>query len=127
MKEQIVTEGVVAFCNLVETEKFNGQDTGRFSIVLGMEDDEAEKVRGYGVNVKEYQNKGQRSFKSKYPVDVIDVDGNVMDKRIPYGSKVRLLWSPGPAHPQWGVPAYLNKVRVLELSENGGGDTPDSF
>jgi|TARA_R100000084_G_C4612492_1_gene128849 hypothetical protein len=126
-KEQVVTEGVVAFCNLAETEKFNGQDTGRYSVVINMTDEEVEKVKAFDVQTKEYNDQGQRSFKSKYPVTVVDIDGNTTDKRIPYGSKVRLLWSPGPAHPQWGVPAYLNKVKVLELSDNDGGDTPEEF
>ena len=40
----MITEGVVAFSNLSETEKYNGQDTGKFSIVLTLEEDEAGKL-----------------------------------------------------------------------------------
>ena len=38
----MITEGVVAFSNLAETEKFNGQDTGKYSIVLTLEQEEAD-------------------------------------------------------------------------------------
>ena len=46
----MITEGVVAFSNLSETEKYNGQDTGKFSIVLTLEEDEAGKLSDAGVH-----------------------------------------------------------------------------
>ena len=47
----MITEGVVAFSNLSETEKYNGQDTGKFSIVITMEEGEAESLKSLGVKV----------------------------------------------------------------------------
>jgi len=117
----MIVEGIVAFCNLEQTEKFNGQDTGKYSIVINMTDEAAEVVAAEGVKLKEYKNQKQRSFKSKYPVEVLDVNDVQVSKHIPYGSTVRLLWQPGKPHPSAGVPAYLNKVKVLEYADNGHG------
>lgn len=121
----MITEGVVAFCNLSETERYNGQDTGKYSVVVTMEPDESERLAAEGVKVKEYKDQPQRKFASKYPVDVVDVDGNPTSKHIPYGSLVRLQWKPGQDHPTYGVAPYLSKVKVLEMSENGTDDEED--
>ena len=96
----MITEGVVAFSNLAETEKFNGQDTGKYSIVLTLEQEEADKLSDAGIIVKEYKNQPQRKFVTKFPnFPVMDTEGDTIDKYIPYGSKVRVLWEPGKPHP----------------------------
>lgn len=117
-----VTTGVVAFCNLDEHELYQGKSTGRFSVVVTLDEAEASKLSDKGVKVKTYQPeegeaRKQRKFSSKYDVSVLDIDGNRASNRIPFGSTVRLLWADGPAHPEHGVPTYLNKVRVIELAE----------
>ena len=117
----MITEGVVAFSNLSETEKYNGQDTGKFSIVLTLEEDEAGKLSDAGVNVKEYKNQPQRKFVTKFPdFPVMDAEGEVIAKHIPYGSKVRVLWEPGKPHPTHGVAPYFKKIKVLELASHEG-------
>ena len=120
-----VITGTVAFCDLKEHEVFNGKTTGRFSIVITMDADEASKLSDKGVKVKDYEGKQQRKFSSKFDVPVLDVDGENVSKDIPYGSIVRLLWADGPAHPEHGVPTYLNAVRVVELAQGGLEDNPD--
>ena len=114
----IVTTGVVAFCNLKEHESFNGKTTGRYSIVVTMDEAEASKLSDKGVKVKSYEGKAQRKFSSKFDVPVLDLDGHSVDKAIPYGSTVRILWKDGPAHPEHGVPTYLNAVRLVEKADS---------
>ena len=122
----MITEGVVAFTNLAETEKYNGQDTGKFSIVLTLEQDEADKLTEVGVNVKEYKNQPQRKFVTKFPnFPVMDAEGDVIAKHIPYGSKVKVLWEPGKPHPTHGVSPYFKKIKVLEMAEHGGNVEDD--
>ena len=115
----MITEGVVAFSNLSDTERYNGQDTGKYSIVITMEQDEADKLTAEGVNVKEYKNQPQRKFVTKFPqFSVLDVDGNPVPKEIPYGSKVKILWQGGKPHPTYGVAPYFKKIKVLEYADN---------
>ena len=71
----MITEGIAAFVNLSETERYNGQDTGKFSIVINMDPDEAAKVEAAGIKVKEYKNQPQRKFASKFDVQVVDSEG----------------------------------------------------
>ena len=123
----MITEGIVAFCNLAETESYNGKDTGKYNITLTLDEADASVLREEGVHVKDYEDKDgnihkQRKFSSKYPIDVLDLDDNVVSKHIPYGSKVRVKWKIGNPHPQWGTSTYLEKVRILELSERTNTD-----
>jgi hypothetical protein len=123
----IVTSGVVAFSNLTEHEMYDGQSTGRYSLVITMEDSDASKLADMGVKLKNYDGKEQRKFASKYHVSVVDTEDRPVNGEIPYGSKVRVLWKDGVAHPQHGVGTYLNKVRVVEFAENDGEDAPSDF
>ena len=113
-----VTTGVVAFCDLNEHEVFKGKSTGRFSIVVTMEDEAASKLADMGVKVKEYEGKKQRKFSSKFDVPVLDLNGEKVSKDIPFGSTVRLAWKDGAEHPEHGVPTYLDAVRLVELNES---------
>ena len=130
----IVTAGNSAFSNLTEHEDYQGQSTGRFSLVITLDEQEAKKLENMGVKIKTYTNPEtgvtalQRKFATKYHVDVVDIDGSPVSGEIPYGSKVRLLWKASEdAHPQHGVGTYLNKVRVVEFAEGSDEDTPEEF
>lgn len=125
-KQAIVTTGVVAFSNLTAHEFYEGKDTGRYSLVATMSEAEANRLEDLGVRVKTYEDKKQRKFASQYPVGVVDIDDRPITTEIPHGSVVRLLWQNGPAHPEWGVPTYLNKVRVVEMAESIA-ETPEEF
>ena len=122
-----VTTGVVAFSNLDEHEVYRGQSTGRFSLVVTMDENEASKLEDMGIKIKEYKDKKQRKFTSKFKVDVLDLNGDPVPGEIPYGSVVRLLWKEGDPHPEHGVPTYLNKVRLVEVAEHDMADTPPEF
>ena len=47
------TNGVAAFVNLLETDKYNGQDTGKYSITLTMDEEEATELENMGIKLKE--------------------------------------------------------------------------
>lgn len=118
----MLTEGTVAFSNPTSTERYNGQDTGKYSLVVTLDDHSA--LRAQGVKVKEYEGKYQRKFTSKFEIDVLDSEGNPVKGEIPRGSRVRLQYGLGKnPHPVHGVSPYLNKVRVLEFAER----TEDGF
>lgn len=119
-------EGIVAFESLRETDKFNGQDTGKYSVTLTLDDKDADYLEKQGVKLKSYEGKRQRKFASKYQPLVFDKDGNTYGGNIPYGSKVRIVWTEGAAHPVHGVTPYLNKLKVLELAVNDGSDDDPS-
>ena len=55
-----VINGVVAFANLAEHEVYNGQSTGKYSLVLTLDDSEAEKLEKEGIKLKMYKNQAQR-------------------------------------------------------------------
>ena len=126
--------GTVAFSNLVTQDEWQGQPTG-YSITLVLDPESAAALESQGVKIKDYEGKAQRKFKSKFEVNQYNEDNTVVAEEdrieVPYGSKVRVLFSLGPKHPQHGVSPYLNGVKVLELADNeggaGGGAIPEEF
>ena len=124
----IVTSGVVAFSNIEEFEVYDGQSTGRYSLVINMEPADASVLENMGVKVKEYDGKAQRKFASKFKVDIVDMNNEPIQTEIPFGSKVRVLWASGDPHPVHGAPTYLNRVRVVEMAESTELDeVPEEF
>ena len=115
-----VLEGLVAFENLTEHEMYNGQSTGKFSVVLSLEEPQAVDLEARGVKLREYEGVKQRKFASKFEVGIVNADGTPFQGRVPRGSKVRLLWQEGAPHPVHGTSTYLNKVKVLEVAEQSG-------
>ena len=122
-----VIEGVVAFSNLTECDVYKGKSTGRYSLTLVISEAGAAQLESMGVRVKEYQDKKQRKFASKYPVRrVVNVDDTAFTGEFPYGSKVRVAYEIGEEHPEHGVPTYVNAIRVLEVADTSGG-VPSDF
>jgi len=117
-----VVEGTLAFENLDTHEMYQGQSTGKYSVVISVDEDTASSLSGSGVKMREYEGKAQRKFASKYDVPVYDKEGMPFTGRIGRGSKVRLLWQEGPPHPVHGVSTYLNKIKVLEVAEQDDGE-----
>ena len=115
-----VLEGLVAFENLTEHEMYNGQSTGKFSVVLSLGEEQAVDLDARGVKLREYEGVKQRKFASKFEVGIVNADGTPFQGRVPRGSKVRLLWQEGAPHPVHGTSTYLNKVKVLEVAEQSG-------
>jgi len=117
-----VLTGKAAFVNLTETEQYQGQDTGRYTLTVTLDDDSAQMLSSQGVKLRDYEGKAQRKFSSKYPVRVIDAEDNPFIGPITRGSTIRLSYKTGPAHPVHGTPTYLNAVRVIELADDAGID-----
>jgi hypothetical protein len=111
--EARVVEGIVNFSNVTEHDVYNGQSTGSYTLTITMSEDDAESFVSQGVKIKDYQGNKQRKFKSNYEIKRFDAEGNAYRGEIPFNSKVRLQYKLGPAHPVHGVPAYLEKVKVL--------------
>ena len=123
--EAQVVEGIVNFSNVTEHDVYNGQSTGSYTLTITMSEDDAESFVSQGVKIKDYQGNKQRKFKSNYEIKRFDAEGNAYRGEIPCNSKVRLQYKLGPAHPVHGVPAYLEKVKVLEEAEMTANDSPD--
>jgi hypothetical protein len=117
-----VVEGTIAFENLDTHEMYQGQSTGKYSVVISVDDSTAEKLESAGIKLREYEGTKQRKFSTKYDVPVMNAEGEPFAGRIGRGSKVRLLWAEGQPHPVHGVGTYLNKIKVLEVAEQEAGE-----
>ena len=118
-----VVEGTLAFENLDTYEMYQGQSTGKYSVVISVDEDTASSLSGLGVKMREYEGVTQRKFSTKYDVPVYDKEGMPFTGRIGRGSKVRLLWAEsGAPHPVHGTSTYLNKIKVLEVAEQDDGE-----
>ena len=119
-----VLEGNVAFANLDEHEEYQGQSTGKYSLVLSLEPEDADKLASKGVKLREYEGTAQRKFSTKYEVPMFDAEGNEFNGRLTRGSKVRVNYAEGIPHPVHGTSTYLSAIKVVELAEpvEGGGD-----
>ena len=117
-----VIEGTVAFENLNEHEVYQGQSTGKYSLVISLDDETSNDLEAKGVKLREYEGVKQRKFSTKYDVPVMDAEGNPFKGRIGRGSKVRIMYAEGQPHPVHGTSTYLNKIKVLEVAEQEGGE-----
>jgi hypothetical protein len=119
-----VLEGNVAFADLDEHEVYQGQSTGKYSLVLSLDPEDADKLASKGVKLREYEGTAQRKFTTKYEVPLFDAEGNEFNGRLTRGSKVRVKYAEGKPHPVHGTSTYLSAVKVIELAEatEGGGD-----
>ena len=119
-----VLEGNVAFANLDVHEEYQGQSTGKYSLVLSLEPEDADKLASKGVKLREYEGTAQRKFSTKYEVPMFDAEGNEFNGRLTRGSKVRVKYAEGKPHPVHGTSTYLSAIKVVELAEpvEGGGD-----
>jgi hypothetical protein len=118
----MVISGVVAFVNLSEHEVYNGTSTGKYSVVLALDAENASKMEAQGVKLRNYEGATgvvkQRKFASKFDVGVYDMAGDEFIGQVTRGSKVRVQFSLGQEHPVHGITPYLDKVRVVELAES---------
>ena len=117
-----VLTGKAAFVNLTETEQYQGQHTGRYTLTVTLDNDAAQMLSAQGVKLRDYEGTAQRKFSSKYPVKVIDAEDNPFIGPVTRGSTIRLSYKTGPAHPVHGTPTYLNAVRVVELADDASID-----
>jgi hypothetical protein len=118
-----VVEGKICFENMDKHELYNGLSTEKYSVVISVDDETADKLASMGIKMREYEGAKQRKFTTKYEnTPVMNPDGSAFSGRIGRGSTVRLLWAEGPKHPVHGTATYLNKIKVLEVAEQTGGE-----
>lgn len=113
-----VITGKAAFINLSSHEMYQGQSTGKYSIVVTLDADSADKLAEQGVKLRTYEDSQQRKFSSKFDVGVVDLDGEEFIGNITRGSSVKVQYSLGQEHPVHGFTPYLDKIRVVELAES---------
>ena len=111
-----VITGQVAFANLTEHEQYQGQSTGKYSIVLTLDEDNAGKLEAQGVKLRDYEGNKQRKFASKFDVPLYELNGDEFMGSISRGSTVRVQYALGQEHPVHGITPYLDKIRVVELA-----------
>ena len=118
-----VIEGKAMFVNVKATEVYEGKDTGRYTVTLTLNDETADELSKKGVRLKSYGEGAdailQRKFASKFPVRVIDAEGETFSGDIPSGATVRISYKYGDEHPVYGVPVYMDGIRVLEMGAAG--------
>jgi len=119
-----VVNGTVAFANLTEHEVFNGQSTGKYSVVVSLDDAEAQKLEAEGVKIKTYKDQPQRKFTTKFEdFTVIDNEGEPVSKgSVRWGDKVRIKYNLGNPHPVHGCTPYMQAIRVVEKGEMDSED-----
>ena len=140
----------VMFPYLKETEKFDGEDTGRYTLTMRWPKDsddaaaiekafkQADQTDGKGHNpIKEGNNEftsGQivLKAKTKRPPRVVDQDGNDLDpSNIETGDtcRVKLAFCPYEKGPNKGVTVVFSAVQLLKKRENRDSfsEVPESF
>ena len=123
MSENMYVNGEAVFVNLDKTEEYMGQDTGKYSIVVRVSDDDAAELEAAGIKLRDYEGTKQRKFTTKYKIKVVDKDGETMSPAdVTWGSKVRVKYAIGTQHPVHGAIPYINALKVLELAEPDSGD-----
>ena len=117
-----VVSGKVAFVNLSEHEIYDGKSTGKYSIVLTLDDENAAKMEAQGVKLRTYEGTKQRKFASQYDVSVYELNGDEFMGQVTRGSLVRVQYSLGAEHPVHGFTPYLDKVKVMELATSNSDE-----
>jgi hypothetical protein len=127
----MITKGIAKYVYLDSTEKFNGEDTGKYTLTVSVDDNEAKALEKAGVKVrtiKSYDADGNedggtyraRKFSTKYPLSfemVKTSDGEAIGHDFGAESEVEVLWKAGNEHPQHGVATYLTAVKVSKRTE----------
>ena len=109
--------GEVAFSNLVEHEVFNGESTGKYSIVVTVDDDTAKKLEDQGIKLRVHEGKKQRAFKTRYSFQYEDTEKTPMSGELGRGSKVKIAYKLGEPYGEYGVTTFLQGIQVVESAE----------
>ena len=124
----MITKGVAKFVYLDSTEKFNNEDTGKYTLTVGLDKAEVKKLEEAGVKVRSYTDKDTgeemkiRKFSTQWKLQdnmIQTVSGDVIGTDFGSGSEVSVLWKAGNAHPTHGVATYLTAIKVADDHEPG--------
>lgn len=124
----MITKGIAKYVYLDSTEKFNGEDTGKYTLTVAVDDKEAKALEDAGVKVRTIADKDTgkdikiRKFSTQYKLndDMIQTEsGEVIGTDFGAGSDVTILWKAGNEHPTHGVATYLTAIKVADDHEPG--------
>ena len=119
----MITKGEALYVYLDSTEKYNGDDTGKYTLTVGVSNEDAEKLVKGGVKVRtiKHPETGKdvkvRKFSTQYKLDddmIKTQSGDVIGSNFGRGSNVEVLWKTGKEHPTHGEATYLTAVRVAD-------------
>ena len=121
----MITKGIVKYNYLDSTEKYQGEDTGKYTLTVALDSKEVKALEGEGVKVRTIKTEDggsyrARKFSTKYPLSfnmVKTVDGEDIGFDFGAESVVEVLWKKGNEHPQHGVATYLTAVKLHERTE----------
>ena len=134
----MITKGIAKYVYLDSTEKFNGEDTGKYTLTVAIDDKEATALEKAGVKVRTIQTENggsyrARKFSTKYPLNFEMIktdDGEAIGHDFGAESNVEVLWKAGNEHPQHGVATYLTAIKVSNRTEgykSADSDTNEFF
>jgi hypothetical protein len=135
----MITKGTAKYIYLSTTEKYNNEDTGKYTITVGLNNAEAKALSDAGVKVRSVVDKDTgketkiRKFSTQYKLDdamIQTVSGDVIGTDFGAGSDVQILWKAGAEHPTHGVATYLTAIKVADKHEpgfKGGNDELAEF
>jgi hypothetical protein len=110
-------KGEVAFSNLTEHEVFKGESTGKYTLVVTVDDDAVKKLEEQGVHLKTHDGKKQRKFGTRYEFQYEDTEKKPVSGELGRGSKVMVAYKLGAPYGQYGVTTFLQGVQVIERAE----------
>lgn len=119
----MVTKGEAKYVYLDSTEKFNGDDTGKYTLTVSLSDAEAKKLMDAGVKVRTIKDADTgedikiRKFSTQYKLDdnlIQTMSGEVVGTDFGAGTEVEVLWKAGKEHPMHGVATYLTAIKVAD-------------
>jgi len=121
----MVTTGIAKYVYLDSTEKYNGEDTGKYTLTVAVDDKEAKALEKAGVKVREVTDKNNntykvRKFSTKYPLPfemIKSAEGEAIGHDFGPESEVQVLWKAGQEHPMHGVATYLTAIKVNKRTE----------
>ena len=115
----MITKGIAKYVYLDSTEKFGGEDTGKYTLTVALSDAEAKKLEEAGVKVRTIKDADTgkdikiRKFSTQYKLDdnMIQTDsGDIIGTDFGAESEVQVLWKAGKEHPMHGVATYLTAI-----------------
>ncbi len=114
----------------MNTESFDGQDTGKYNINLVLSEEDTEALKMKGVIIKEGNirklTSGFANFiiKDNEGETTKDAEDPLPDVELGKGSVVRVSYALGKPNGVYGVPLYFNGVRVMSSEPPYDADNP---
>lgn len=119
----MITKGIAKYVYLDSTEKYSGEDTGKYTLTVALSKAEAQKLEDAGVKVRTIKDADTgkdiqiRKFSTQYKLDdnmIQTESGDIIGTDFGAESEVSVLWKAGKEHPMHGVATYLTAIKVSD-------------